>query len=267
MRLTIIAGFHCADGIVLCADTQENVAEYIKRNVPKIEARPRSLGMASQIPCAVFAGAGDADFIDSMIEKLWAAMEQKGGDLDGMIEAAEDELISQYQKLVPVHPNGMPDASFLVAVWAAPREMSLLKINGPILKRNVQFDAIGFGDILVTYIASRLLHIKTFLDEAVPVSIYMVDEAKQHVTECGGETHVVTLDEEGEFRRYSQDAIKTRTRELRDTDRIAREIVGLALNEHMPLQSYKTFADDIFKRLLKIREERSGPDADKPKGS
>lgn len=266
--MTIVAGFHCSDGIVLCADTQENVGDYIKRNVSKIEARPRLLGMRNQIPCAVFAGAGDGDFIDYIVEKLWAAMEPKGGDLKAMIEAAEDELISQYQRLVPVHPNGMPDASFLIAVWAAPREMSLLKINGPIVKRDVDFDAIGFGDILVTYIASRLLHIKTFLDEAVPVSIYMVDEAKQHVTECGGETHVVTLDEEGKFRRYSQDAIKTRTRELRDTDRIAREIVGLSLNEHLPLPSYKTLADDIFKRLLKIREGTSGrEDADKPKAS
>lgn len=264
--MTIIAGFHCSDGIVLCADTQENVADYIKRNVSKLEARPRSLGMASQIPCAVFAGAGSGDFIDYLVEKLWVAMEQKGTDLTGMIEAAEDELINQYQRLVPVHPNGMPDASFLVAVWAAPREMSLLKINGPIVKRDIAFDAIGFGDILVSYIASRLLHLKTFLDEAVPVSIYMIDEAKQHVTECGGDTHIVTLDEKGQFRRYLQGEIEARTRELRDTDRIAREVVGLSLNEHLPLQNYKVLADDIFKRLVKIREARSVSEAeDKPK--
>jgi 20S proteasome alpha/beta subunit len=33
--MTIIAGFKCHEGLVLCADTQETVGNVSKRNVPK----------------------------------------------------------------------------------------------------------------------------------------------------------------------------------------------------------------------------------------
>src|SRR5579872_2981153 len=92
--MTIAAGFHCWDGIVLCADTQENVAEYLKRDQCKIEIRPEeSISKLSKAPRAIFAGAGYGDFIDYLVDKLWRAMASGGDTADEMIDKAEEELL------------------------------------------------------------------------------------------------------------------------------------------------------------------------------
>ena len=67
----------------------------------------------------MFAGSGaDGDFLDALVDKLWRAMNKKGPEgLDAMIEAAEDELIVQYQRFVPVMPDGVPNTTLLVGVW------------------------------------------------------------------------------------------------------------------------------------------------------
>jgi len=149
------------------------------------------------------------------VDKLWAAMRVKSG-IDEMVQASERELIEQYGKLVPLYPSGIPDAQFLVALWAPSQEppdpniplppgenLELLKITGPIITRRITLESIGFGWVIATYIANRLLWPKTRSSDAVPIAIYMIDEAKQHVKECGGDTHVVTLDERGEVVSYS----------------------------------------------------------------
>ena len=74
--VTIAAGFHCIEGIVLCADTQETVDNYIKRNVPKIAVRPQWTDDKS-IPRVVFAGAGDGDLIDSLVGKMWGVIQHR----------------------------------------------------------------------------------------------------------------------------------------------------------------------------------------------
>src|SRR5437016_1696822 len=139
--VTIAAGFCSGDGIVLCADTQENVADYIKRKQPKLEIRPIYIPASNAAPCAVFAGAGDGSLVDYLIDKLWAAMESKK-NLEQMIEAAENAIIRQYQRLVPIYPAGMPEVQLLLGIWAPPREIELLKITGPIVNRHVDLESI-----------------------------------------------------------------------------------------------------------------------------
>lgn len=270
--MTIIAGFHCIDGIVICADTLEGLGDYLKGDKAKIEVRPYwpSWEMDRRC-CAIFAGAGNGDFIDYLVDKLWSAMEGES-TIDGMVKAAENELISQYQKFVPIYPSGMPEAEFLIGLWAKVEEtegvplppgeaLEIVRIRGPIINRGISLDAIGFGWVIAKYIASRLLWPKTSFDMAIPIALYMIDEAKEHVRECGGDTNVVTVDNYGKVVVYSQDEIRQRTKHFREVDYWARQIVGLALNENLSDEQYRALLKNDLERVDKIRKSRITPSA------
>jgi hypothetical protein len=260
-RMTIAAAFQCWDGIVLCADTQETYGG-IKRKVSKLEVRGTDayspLGstpfMRPTSPCAVFAGStDDGDFLDALIEKLWRAMEKKGADgLEAMIEAAEDELILQWQRFIPVLPKGVPETNILMGVWAAPYKFELVKMIGPVLKRNIALDSIGCGDVLATYLINRLLYPKSGVTQAIPIGIYMVDQAREHIEGCGGDIHLVVVGELGGVQKYSSQDMRAETARLQELDLIAREIVGLSMEPHNSEFSFDLLLEDCLKRLRSL---------------
>jgi len=251
--MTICAGFHCGDGIVLCADTQETVSNYIKRNVPKLEVRPRNSESPDyKGPKAIFAGAGDGDFIDHLIEKLWSAMKSKG-TMDEMVEAIEKQLTFRYKQLVPIYTGGMPEAVFLVGLYSAEGDLELLKINGAIVKREVLLDAIGCGDILATYVLNHLVGPKSSFSSAVPFALYMISEVKENVRECGGETHLCTVDYDGKINRLTQAVIESRVQRIKEAEIIARQIGAATIENGPATDAFSEWLDNRIKRLKEIK--------------
>jgi hypothetical protein len=244
--VTIVAGFRCVDGIVICSDTQENMSGYIKRDVPKIEVREAE---ATDGPRAIFAGSGDGGFVDYLVDKLWDAM-KSSTSVSEMTEAAEKEILTRYTELTPAYPSGLPDAELLVSLWASPHEMDLIKINGPVVNRGCNLEAIGYGWVIATYIAERLLWIKTYLADAVPIAIYMIEQAKRHVSECGGETLVTTLSSiDGKILTFDKECMKDYEQRIEIADERAREIVGLALNDRISDEQFDLLLEDSIARL------------------
>lgn len=251
--MTIAAAFQCIDGIVLSSDTQETYGGF-KRQVSKLEVRGVSPGQLTKSPCAAFCGAtDDGHFFDMLIEKLWIAMEASGGSgLEGMIDALEDELIRQYQRFLPIYPGGIPESSMLIGIWAAPDEFQLVRVDGAIVNRNAFLEAVGCGDILATYLASRLLWPKTWKQQAIPIGIYMVDQAKQHVECCGGQTQLVIIEPDGSVQRYTSDQVEIETSRLRELDLFARSIVGMCMSPFISEEQYSALIEDRMKDLRNL---------------
>jgi hypothetical protein len=247
------------DGIVLCADSQESVGQYIKRNQPKLEVRPRFGHMPdTRIPCAVFAGSGDGDFIDFLVDRMWDAMDAvvaADKTSANMIAAADHALDEQYQRLAHLFPDGMPSAQFLVAVWGSHHDCEMVKITGPLLKRRVIQETIGFGNLLGTYISNRMLGNKVLIEQAMPVATYLIDQVREHVAECGGETHVVTLTFDGKLTRFNQFEMKDRSERLARIDEIARRMVAIAALEDTPDELFEQSMVDILSDLRKVRKK------------
>src|SRR5260370_23566714 len=65
LRMTVIGALHCNDGVVLCADRQETIADYAKWDVEKINHFE-----LSGVYRLFMAGAGDADMIDMTWEEI-----------------------------------------------------------------------------------------------------------------------------------------------------------------------------------------------------
>jgi hypothetical protein len=241
------------DGIVLSADTLEVVDEYLKRSQPKIAIRPHDIPFKSTIPRAVFVGAGDCNLIDSLVDKLWSVMADKNS-VDEMVYAAEEKLLKTYSEWTPLYPSGVPGVNLLVGVWARPHELELIRISGPVLNRKIYFDSIGCGKYFSGYIAKRLLRPKISFKDAIPIAIYMIDEAKANVLGCGGNTQVVALSNEGEVTCFSQDSIEEKTKQLRHADLYARRLVDLAIREDMSDEHFDTLSKQWLDELRKLRK-------------
>ncbi|HLI61944.1 MAG TPA: hypothetical protein VKV05_00995 [Terriglobales bacterium] len=262
--MTIALGFRCVDGIMLCADTQETYDNYIKRKQPKLTVKGTTdfpFGMDvdrthEPSPCAVFAGAGnDADFLDALIDKLWTAMERKGREgIDAMVEACENELIEQYGKFVPLYPSGVPETTLLVGIWSAVNDYELVKISGPVLKRQIMLDTIGCGDLLATYITQRFVKPKSWLSISVPVGLYVIDQVKKHVEGCGADTQLIVIRSTGRVESYTPQDAEQETDRLRKIDAVAREMFGLTADYRGSDEEYNQLLAQATGRLRLLRQ-------------
>jgi hypothetical protein len=260
-RMTIAAGYHCMYGIVLCADTEETVQEYIKHDVQKIVRFPDYFDYKPDKNCALFAGAGDGPFIESLASKMWkgaSGMET----LDDMVTAFEDVLLKEYQRLITAfHKDDMPQAHFMVAIRSASQSnMELLKITGPIIERHVVYGAVGYGLTLHTYLTSRLLHQKTGLEYTSNIMAYMIDQVKTHVAHCGGKTDLYTLDYDGKCRQELPSEIQKRTNAVRAIDLAARNIAGLAMNPQATEKfkpAIEHYVNELFETVKQLVPQKS----------
>lgn len=227
-RVTICAGFHCAEGIILCADTQETVGAF-KRHVPKLGIRPFP-NYREDSPHIVFAGAGEADLIEFLADAIGSAIAGQK-TLDKMIEKAQKKLLEIYSSLSSSYQSGyMPEAWMLVGMSCPPHGCELVTIsNGPIIRRNVAKDSIGCGTSLSTYLSDKLPLPKATFSEIVPAALYVIDQAKEHVDGCGGETHLATLRYDGKVEFESPGNIEAKTKQIREIEWAARNIVAFAV--------------------------------------
>jgi hypothetical protein len=211
--VTIASGFRCSDGIVICADTLETVGDYGKRQQSKIVIKPAPNPTPAIIQprrktdppvpvvlgpqcIAVFAGAGESDFIDRLVEYLWSQIEAVRTYAD-KVAAIEDGSIEFHQRYWPVYPSDQrPEAHVLVALWT-PERIGLLKVIGPIVNEVNSYESVGFGVSLSKYVVDRLYQNAMSVSDASLVALYMLDQVKGHVQYCGGESQVLRLSGNG----------------------------------------------------------------------
>lgn len=196
--MTIVAGFNCRDGIVLCADTQELIRDYLKVDTPKIEIRPQPSITKWDVPVwAAFAGSGTAPLIDKLIELMWTAAENKPPEFYETTQAMEQACKNYYEELATLYQANdpyYPRAELLYAVSTGGR-MGLFKASGPVITKVRHYELSGAGDILAKYICNRMyprmggMGIK----EAVILALHLLEQTKGNVEGCGGDSHIVVV--------------------------------------------------------------------------
>src|SRR5579862_4765061 len=123
--VTIVAGFCCADGIVLCADTEHNAG------LSKFQ-RKKILSYSDE-ECEVrFAGSGHSDYIDMTIEKMGLVLRGKGKTIEGIKEAFESVALDIHtrhiQPFFNMQDESRPQICLLVAVRLTTGQLELLKV-------------------------------------------------------------------------------------------------------------------------------------------
>jgi hypothetical protein len=190
--MTIVAGFKCSDGIVLCADSQETINSYLKVNVPKLVTRPLEF-KAGDKSRAVFAGSGDGPFVDKLINSMWGAAMAAGADLDEISLAMEEATIAIHERLWQMYSdNNKPEASIIFGI-AASQDTKLFRSHGPIVNPVDTYACAGCGDVIAKYICDRLYSPTMDVSQCAILALYVLLHTKRYVEGCGGLSYVVIL--------------------------------------------------------------------------
>jgi 20S proteasome alpha/beta subunit len=224
--VTIIAGFRCKGGIVLCADTQETTSvggvPLSKRNIPKLRFEEHSVyecALAGLPELAVaFCGAGDGSFIDKLVNESWAKARGSEG-LDEACKAIEGAIKGVYQDFGQIYqPGQLPYASLIYGVKVA-GEARLFSADGPLVNPVDDFRSSGCGYYMADFLASRMYNTSLTAPQCVVLAAYILFQAKEHVDGCGGDSHIAVLRETESSGRIDARSVEAVTKLLEHADR------------------------------------------------
>jgi hypothetical protein len=196
--VTIVAGFKCADGAVLCADTQETVGN-AKTKVPKLQMCSTSQTDHAEDLLLAIAGAGNGPFIDKLITCAWNKA-QTATSFDDACLLVEESIEETHKKFGEIFQVGyLPDAELAYAV-KMDGQTKLFSAIGPIVNEQKHFVIHGCGYDLGAYICNQMCPGWTApsLSQLAILAEYIVYEAKIHVDGVGGDTHLATLRNTGD---------------------------------------------------------------------
>ena len=250
--MTIIAGFRCHDGVVICGDTQETVQNLSKKNVTKVRLEQR-YGDVSDLAVA-FCGAGEGPFIDLLTRKAWESA--RGADyLEEASQKIEDSIKYTYQEYGQIYQPGHCPSVELIYGVKMHGDSALFSALEPVVNGVDNFKSGGIGYYMADFLSARMNNGYMSLHQYAILSAYILFQAKEHVDGCGGDSHVAVLRNDGHSGLIDQQRIKSWTALLERADKS----LGRVLIESANLQSDASLikAIDSLSRPLMVAWERA----------
>ncbi len=191
-QVTIAAGFHYKDGVVICADSEMTHPQALKIGEEKIQFFP------GRQACMVMTGAGDRDFIRMAFEKVVRKLQASPANIDNddVQAAIEDTVVELYERHIAALPPAInfDGFSLLAAVSSSGPSIRLIKTTDTAVSSSLSFESIGTGAILGKYLADTMYEPDMPQNQAVTLASYIVYVAKNYISGCGGKTSIVTFD-------------------------------------------------------------------------
>lgn len=218
--MTIIAGFRCHDGVVVCADTQETV-DFSKRNVKKVRVEPwfmHSPTLFGNSVAITVCGAGEGPFIDHLSSRAWNAA-KSSESLDEACCQIETAIKNAYQEYGSIFQQGYCPLVELIYGVKYGQESRLFSAHGPVINEVEEYCTGGIGSYMADYLASRMFTAGLSLHQCVILAAYILLQAKEHVVGCGGDSHIAILRHDGSSGLVDRSRVEAITKLLDAVDR------------------------------------------------
>jgi 20S proteasome alpha/beta subunit len=228
--MTLVAGFFCRDGLLMCADMEETTATS-KRKLNKLFYR----GINDwQI---VFTGAGSAVVIDNAIKRLDDLIKEQGGTnfgeswIEGLINDVLYEVHENYvwksqqvDHRVSLLIGYSEGASSLTDLKSQPFKQRLWVTDDIVPAPEVKYVCKGIGQDLANFFADRLYHPFYSAEQAAKLAAFIFKEVKQNVSGVGQGTTMWLLPKfGGQAKAYSDHTIAEIEKTLPDFDTTLKE--------------------------------------------
>jgi len=203
--MTIAIGLLAQDGVILAADTEESIPDYLKRHQGKImttevSITTDSIGTVIDYSKGVMAisGAGDADYLDSISQDMCSVfMRSPKKHLLETKTELQEELKNFYRDhVIPfatLPSEERPDLA-LIMTMVRSSERAVWTTRKNRIKRCFGFGAVGIGAFYALTILTRLYR-ELDINTAKILAAYTMFHVKEHVPGCGKETQIVCLQE------------------------------------------------------------------------
>jgi hypothetical protein len=195
--MTIVAGFCCNDGLVLCADTQITVPGSMKYPESKIRVTP------SLQSCPFFAFCDDMDYQKQCIPHFGDAIRDAEKNHTSVIAALESKAIELHQTYYDLYvdPGEKLNANMLVSVRIDNRRR-MFRINGPRVAPVDTLECIGAGNYLARALAGTYWSDGMSMHQTSIICAYILADVKKYVDGCGGDSNIAQLAHDGTWRLF-----------------------------------------------------------------
>lgn len=260
--MTIVAGFKCYEGVVLCADTQETVL-HSKRHVPKLRFEPDRIvnwgkalrGEDVNDLAAAFCGAGDGPFIDKLIDEAWKTA-QKATSLQEAGERIEASIKGLYREFGKIYQPGFcPQVDLIYGVKMDGRT-KLFSAVGPVVNEKGEYYSAGQGYYMADFLAGRMYGDHLTIHQAVIVAAYTLFQAKEHVDGCGGDSQIAVLRDSGPSGLLNFQVINAITKNLEMADIDIGSLLLAATNTDIDDKKWKEAAEHHIDMLEVFRQNQ-----------
>lgn len=204
--VTIGAGIVSSDGIILAADSQETVDDYLKVFRPKLT----ELTLISPELKCVIVGSGDGPFIDMLIERISESLEVINPYVSEAKQAIQTVVTQTCNEFWPLYSAQIekPQAALLIGLRGNDG-LCLVEASVPMIKTVDRYSFIGFGRVLALYKSKQLMPEILPVDVAAPLTAHILDAVKKNAERCGGETNMAVLTQDGHVEHKTQDYLGT----------------------------------------------------------
>jgi 20S proteasome alpha/beta subunit len=251
--VTIITGFNCLDGIVMCADTEEWIATHTRTSTDKL----KTVQLSDDGGWMICGGAGDTGLIEFTVNKLartlWDASDWNV--LEEELNRKARDIFRNHIRVYAGMPEDMvPDLAFMIAVQIN-RETRLFKWerNYVVPVHLYEHDSVGVGSYQAMPLL-RELALSSSCEQMVFYAVRLMKKVKSLVPGCGGDTDVMTLKRDGSVDRYKRAFIQEVERFSLDLDRFL--VIGPMLEVTSPRHTSEDATNvalaDSFETLKKL---------------
>lgn len=188
--MTIAAGVVCTDGVVVCADTE----------ITEGNAKYEQMKIWAQGDYLLLTGSGSSDYLKMAADKLAGRFIASRPDTPFSARDAVEKLVRGIynQQVLPFHHANYPYAQdlgiyLIVAVRCANGDLALIKTSHMGAFLSSEYASTGAGSEVFNYWAKHFLVSKMPMDVASYFCLFMLREAKNSASGCGGSTHVLKM--------------------------------------------------------------------------
>lgn len=184
--MTIAAGYLCDTGVILCADTQETIAGFVKTSTEKI-----AVFDGAEYTIALAGAGNNAVQIEMVVQEICDELEaEEPPTIIGfkvLLHGVLDRLFP-----LPHYPKDVADVELLIAA----REHGcshLICTHDNVFAEIKQFECIGSGVITGRSLFQRYYRRNHTLIEAYIIAAYALHHAKRWVDGCGGNSDIFLI--------------------------------------------------------------------------
>jgi 20S proteasome alpha/beta subunit len=258
--VTIVAGFKCDEGIVLCADTQETIGGISKRNVPKLRVEPSGieaamwpLGSRHNVTMAFCAATNDGAFADELVDRAWKDA-KNAESLDEASEVIHRSIRSSYTEFGQIYQPGYCPSAELVYGIVVDGNSKLFYASGPAVNEKEDYATGGVGRYMADFLVSRMFETTLNLRQCAVLGAYILFQTKEHVEGCGGDSHIAILRNKGTSGRLDGHRVQTLTSLLQHSDSEIGKILIRYADVSLSSEEFRKEAVEKLDYLIQMKE-------------
>ena len=259
--VTIVAGFRTEQGVVLCADTEETVGGLSKRNVPKLRFEPSAFAEAERVLggqntdlAVAFCGAtSNGPFVDEIVDRAWEEV-QSATNLGEACDLIKQSIKHSFREFGQIYqPGYLPEAELIYGVKMDGYSRLFYSL-GPAVNEKKECATGGIGAYMADFVTSRMYRHTLKLRQCIILAAYVLFQAKEHVSGCGGESHIAVLRNDDTSGIVEARHVEMITRLVQEADSEVSDILMRYANLGLAKEEFLRSSQALLQRLADTRE-------------